>query len=152
MNINISELSKVEYKNLNYQILFDCEAIDRCFGVITNERFNFKFAWQSDNIKPFVLLHNKNICLLGIDQNFVVIDFSKGTVNFNTTLDYFFYDAKIFNDFLYIITELEILKLDLLKYNHVEKSILPNYFKKINFKDNGDAEIECLGSEMVMIK
>lgn len=151
MEIEVKRISELDFKKLNIHILFEDKLTDRIFGVVSNGLFSYKFGWQSDTLNPFILNVKGCVYLIGIDQNLVIFDFSKGEIILKSSLDYFFYEAKVYEAYIYVITELEILKIDLTTFNIIDKYGLPSYFERIEFKD-GVAEIHCLDEEFLIIK
>jgi len=150
MNL-INKITKEEFENLKTPILFtekNAEANNN-LASISNGINGFRIAWNSD-INPILLLVSRNIYAIGIDQHFAVVDFESQAVLLNIDLFYNFYDIKIFSGFIYVITELEIIKINLLSYTLVETYPLPDYFENIEFNDRG-IEVKCLGGEIVTI-
>ncbi|EOR96429.1 hypothetical protein ADIARSV_0332 [Arcticibacter svalbardensis MN12-7] len=66
-------------------------------------------------------------------------------------LFYNFYDAKIFNDWLFVITELEIIKVDIKTLKVIGKYALPDFFEEMEF-NHRIIEIKCSGGEHIIIK
>lgn len=137
MDIELSEISEIEFKKCGLPILFENELTDRVFAIVSNHKNKFKFAWQSTNLKPVIIALNRNstLCSIGIDLNFVIFDFYKGDILLNLDLTYFFYDTKIYGGFLYIITELEIIIIDILNLSIIDICSLPDYFTDIEFNE-----------------
>jgi hypothetical protein len=147
----VKKISEAEFINSNYPILFSDKKTDRVFGFIVGGKSNYKFGWQSETLKPFISFLENNVCLIAVDLKFVILDVNNDNVILNLSLDYFFYDAKIYDDFIYVITELEVIIISIKNFNIIKKYALPNFFEKIEFKD-GTTEIKCVGNESVIIK
>lgn len=137
MKVIIKEISETDFKKINLPILFDNELFDRVFGIIFHKRNVFKIGWQSTIVKPIISSITTNIYSIGIDLNFVIFNLSEEKILQKMNLNYFFYDTKIYNDFLYIITELEIIKINILDLKVNQKYTLTDYFESIEFiEDN----------------
>lgn len=132
----IKEISKKEYYNLDCKVLFSDEKTDRCFAILFNKVVNYKFSWQSDKVAPFVLNITDGIICLGIDQNFIIIDININKILFEINLDYFFYEVKIHENFIYIITELEIIQINKFSYKIVKNIYLSDFYENIDFLNN----------------
>lgn len=150
MEIQIKQISKNEFYELNCYTLFEDKLTDRVFGVITDGIYTCKFGWQSDTLKPFLLNISEGVYLIGIDQNLIIFDFIKKKEVLKSSLDYFFYEAVVDKEHIYAITELEILKIGLTSYEVIERYELPDYFEKIEFKESS-TEIYCVGDEKITI-
>lgn len=148
METIVNIISVQDYNDFNCKVLFEDKKTDRSYGVISNGNVHFKFGWQSDTIKPFKLDITSETCFLGVDLNTVIINFESKNIVFKALLEYFFYSAKIFKEYILIITELEILVVSLLNYQVLNSYALPDFFEEIEF--NGDKiTIKCSGSQFV---
>ncbi len=151
MNISIKEISELEFKKLNIPVLFEDESMDRAFGVISDGKNEYKLGWQSDNIKPIIKWINTVLYSIGIDLTFVLFEFNTGRILQKLSLNYFFYDTEIYNESLYVITELEIVKINITDLAIVETFSLPNFFESIEFNE-GIVAVKCVGDEVINIK
>lgn len=150
MKIQLDEISESEFINLNLPVLFEDKLTDRVFGIISNGVKKYKFGWQSTTIKPVIKFINDNHCSLGVDLTFIVFDFNTGEILQKISLDYYFYDTQIFNGFIYVITQLEIIKINILDMTIVKTFDLPDYFESFNPKEK-NIVVECLGGEIILI-
>lgn len=148
MKASIKEISESEYKKSDVLVLFEDELTDRVFGLISNGVNEYKFGWQSTLIKPIIKFINDNYCSIGIDLIFVIFDFNTGRILQKLSLDYYFYDIKLFNGFLYVITQLEIIKINIADLTIVEIYPLPDYFESIEFNEKVIV-VKCIGDEVV---
>jgi len=151
MNLFI-EVTKIEFTTINELTLFK-EADDRAnhhYAIISDGMYSFKFSWNSD-IEPVIIEVRPKVYSIGIDQHFAVVDFSSNTILLNLNLFYNFYTTKIFEVWIFIISELEILQVSMLDFNILETYDLPDYFSDIEFKGEV-AEIRCLGGEIMQLK
>ncbi|MCL1933402.1 MAG: hypothetical protein FWF53_06305, partial [Candidatus Azobacteroides sp.] len=73
-----------------------------------------------------------------------------GRINMKICLNYFLFDIKIISDFLYVITELEIIKIDKNQYEIVTRYDLPDIFETIEMKDN-IIFVKCMDGQSVML-
>jgi hypothetical protein len=151
MNIELTDISDSDFKNLDIPTLFEDKHTDRTFGVLSDGRNEYKLGWQSDNIKPVIKWINTLLCSIGIDLVFVIFEFTTGRVLLKLSLDYFFYDTKIYNEFIYVITELEIIKINITNLAVVEIYSLPDCFESIEFNERNIMVI-CVGNEVVKIE
>lgn len=94
MNIELTDISDSDFKNLDIPTLFEDKLTDRTFGVLSDGRNEYKLGWQSDNIKPVIKWINTLLCSIGIDLVFVIFEFTTGRVLLKLSLDYFFTTQK----------------------------------------------------------
>lgn len=151
MNISIKEISESEFKELRIPVLFEDESIDRTFGVVSDGKNEYKLGWQSENIKPVIKWVNTVFCSIGIDLMFVIFEITSGRILLKLSLDYYFYDTRISNGAIYVITQLEIIKINIADFAIVETYALPDYFESIEFKE-GVVVVKCVGDEEVNIE
>lgn len=151
MNIELTDISDSDFKNLDIPTLFEDKLTDRTFGVLSDGINEYKLGWQSDNIKPVIKWINTLLCSIGIDLVFVIFEFTTGRVLLKLSLDYFFYDTKIYNEFVYVITELEIIKINIANLAIVEIYSLPDCFESIEFNER-NIMVKCVGDEVVKIE
>jgi hypothetical protein len=151
MNIELTEISDSVFKKLDIPTLFEDKLTDRTFGVVSDGKNEYKLGWQSENVKPVMKWINTLLCSIGVDLVFVIFEFTTGRVLQKLSLDYFFYDTKIYNGFIYVITELEIIKINIVNLAIVEIYSLPDYFKSIEFNER-NIVVKCVGDEVVKIE
>lgn len=65
-------------------------------------------------------------------------------------LTYNFYTVKVFNEDVFIITELEILKLDKVTFTITNEYELPDLFEEIVIYD-GRIEFKCTGGQRIFL-
>ena len=150
MNISLLKINESEFNKLNIPILFNDSYTSRCFGVIKNNKYSYKFSWQSDLIQPILSEVINGIFSIGIDQNFTIINFNLNLIAFKLELNYTFYDTKIFNDLIYVITELEIIKINALTFKVLEEYLLPDIFEEIIFEEK-KISVRCLDQSVINI-
>ena len=146
MKAEFKVITESDFKESESVLLFNTER-PRCYGIIFNEEISFKFGWQSDLITPEINEVSENVYSLGIDLNFAIIDFNKNSIVVNLLFDYFFYQTKLSEDFVYIITELSIIRIELVTLTIIETLYLPDIFKEIVF-DKNRIEIKCFNDEI----
>lgn len=151
MEISINEISESEFKKLEIPVLFEDESIDRIFGVISDGKNEYKLGWQSENIKPVIKWINTILCSIGVDLVFVIFEFNTGRILYKLSLDYYFYDTRIYNGAIYVITQLEIIKIRTTDLTIAETYSLPDYFESIEFEE-GILIVRCIGNEVVNIE
>ena len=127
-------ISKEEFNREKAPFISQIGSPFRCFGLITDGEKSFKMAWQSDKIKPWVKEIGPNICGVGIDQNFSIVDFNSGLIRLKLSLTYNFYTVYIFLGSIFVITELEILKLDGTTFEVIVEYGLPDFFEGIEIE------------------
>ena len=150
MNI-IKRISKTAFRKLNSYELFkeDKEAANNSFAVISESTNCFKIAWNSD-IEPMLIEIDANIYGIGIDQHFSIVDLNCNSVLLNINLFYNFFVTKLQGEWIYLITELEIIKISKLDFKIVKNYALPDYFEGIEFLD-GQVIVKCSGNEIVIL-
>jgi hypothetical protein len=150
MNIKFNRLSENDFNNTKAPILFEDKLTNRAFAIISNELVGYKIAWASDKVNPVIKYFDYK-CLIGIDFNFIVLDFSIEKIIFNLNLNYHFYDIELHGNYIYLISEFEIFKIvkdDL----YVEKIYdLPDTFESICFYDDSII-VSCLNECSINIK
>ncbi|OIN56672.1 hypothetical protein [Arsenicibacter rosenii] len=151
MNINVKKISELDFRNLKIPTLFEDEPIDRAFGIVSNGRAEYKIGWQSEDIKPVVKCINVLLCSIGIDLVFVIFDFSTGEVLKKVYLDYYFYDIIIHKELLFVITQLEVIRIITTDFSLNKTYSLPDYIE--NFKiEKGILVIKCIGGDIVYVQ
>ena len=148
MHIVLNEINENEFNNIQLPILFEDKLTDRVFGIITYGENKFKISWQSFVSKPKILKLNNSICSIGIDLVFVIANLLNGEIQLKLSLDYFFYDVKIYNEIIFVITELEIIKIKRHDFIIINTISLPDYFKEIKFTKDLII-IECINNEII---
>lgn len=151
MNIELTEISESDFKELELPILFEDELIDRIFGVISNGVNKYKFSWQSTINRPKVVSIDSVRCTIGIDLVFVIFDFVTGEILKKISLNYFFYDTKIFDEFIYVVTELEIVKINISDSIINKVYALPDYFESIELK-KGNITVKCVSGIVIDVE
>ena len=141
-----------EFRQLDCITLFHDEKTARRFGVITNGIISFKFSWQSDTIDPVMKVYNKNsFYCLGIDLMFSIIKFNENDFKSVVKVDYLLYDIRFIEGGIWVITELEILVVDVVNYTIVKKMPLPSIFQKI-ISESLLVTVECMGGEIITVE
>ena len=151
MKKQVKNISKSDFDSLKCLTLFENKLTDKVFAYISDNKICYKYGWSSETVSPIILNVRNNIFLIGIDQNLVVFDFDKEKIELKLELDYFFYDAKIYNKCIYVISELEILKIDIKTTSVINETELPEYFQKIEFI-NDKAHVYCIDGQKVTIE
>jgi hypothetical protein len=151
MNIELTEISESNFQELNLPILFEDKLIDRMFGVLSNGKNKYKIGWQSTDIKPTITIVINTLCSIGIDLTFVIFDFDKGEIHLKLFLDYYFYNTIMYNGFIYVITQLEIIKINISDLTVATTCALPDFFESIHF-DKGSVIVRCVDNEIISIE
>ncbi|GAA0875036.1 hypothetical protein GCM10009118_14440 [Wandonia haliotis] len=151
MNLKLTEISEANFKKLDLPTLFEDKLTDRTFGVVSDGRKEYKLGWLSENIKPVIKWISTELCSIGIDLVFVIFEFTTGRIIKTPSLDYFYYNTEIYNGFIYVITELEIIKINISDLAVVETYSLPDYFESIEFNEV-IVVVKCVGDEIVKIE
>lgn len=151
MQIIFKELSEGQFKENSCPILFGGGKDDRSFGIIlAGSSCLYKLSWQSDLLKPiFYPLNNRLFCA-GVDMDFSIANL-KGNIYLKLKLDYFFYQAKIFDGYVFVITELDITMVSIKQYEVIKKYYLPDFFEQLNIDIDGKIEVECANGSILKI-
>ena len=136
MNVILKNLTKEEFNNNKNPILFKDEIANNRHALITNSKLAFLMAWHSDLIEPVISEIRDSIVSVGVDQNFAIVDFKNNCIPLNLNLSYNFLDASIFRSWIFIITELEIIKADRNSFQILNEYGLPDLFQNILFKED----------------
>jgi hypothetical protein len=147
MNNYIIKISEAEYSNLALPVLF--EDGDSSFAILSIGENSSKFAWESD-IEPEITFIDAFRCSIGIDLIFIIVEISTGNVLVEIPLDYYYYFTKIHNDFLYIVTQLDIIKLSLADLQIAAEYGVSEFIEHIDFLDN-QIVVKCLDGQVVNI-
>lgn len=150
--IRLNRIDKDAFHHQAVPMLFG-ENDDRAnnhFAMICNDTHSFKFAWNSD-IEPIVKEIISNVYGIGIDQHFSIIDFNSGNILLNLNLFYNFYNIEGLRNFILVITELEIIKINLTGFVVTKTYALPEYFEGIEFKE-GSIAVKCINGEVINIE
>lgn len=134
MIINI--IDKIRFIESSSKSVFYNQETNSSFAELIYNNFTYKIGWNSSLIKPRVFEIRSYIYLIGIDQNLAIIDFNLNEIILKLELPYFFYDAKIYKERIYVCMELEILVIDKFDYSTIKKIALPDFYEEINFEDN----------------
>lgn len=148
---NIEIITKEKYQELNVQVLFDDNLTDRAFATILINNVTYKFAWRSDVVKPIIKIINNQYCTIGVDLEFIVINMIENVIINNIKLDFFFYDTQVFHNLLFVITELQILKMDTQSFEIIDKIDLPDIFESFDVIDQSIL-VTCFNDYKVLIQ
>ena len=151
MIVTYKEISNTDYDSLRTPVLFEDKKADRLFGTITNGKQEFRFGWRSNLIKPEIKEIKENIYSIGIDENFVIVDFSANNVILNLKLLYPYYTTEIFNNIIFIATELEIIKIDKSKFKVMSEYTLPEFYEYMIPVEDG-FDVHCANNITIYIK
>ena len=132
--IKLTKLTESSFDKYNNDIIFQDDVSNRCYAIIEDEKFVFRLAWHSDLIEPVISELSEKIISIGIDQNFAIVDFGTGTISLKIRLPYNFLDARVFNQWVFVITELEILCIDKQHFQILNEFPLPEFFEEMQFE------------------
>ncbi len=148
---SIDRITKEKYQALKLKNLFEEKITDRAFATILINNVVYKFAWGSDIVKPVIKIINNQYCTIGIDLEFIVINMIENTVIDRVKLNFFYYDTQVFNNFLFVITELQILKMSKQSFKIIDKIDLPDIFESFDVTDQG-VLVTCFNDYEVLIQ
>lgn len=148
--LNLKKVSLVEFEHDSSPILFGSIAKDRVFSILTIKNKSYKLSWQSELVEPVVKIQDDSICMVGVDLNFAIFNFHTSEIFLNLQLEYFFCTIKFHGNSMYIITEMEVIKIDVMSFDIIDRIILPDLFMKF-YIDNGNSIIECFGGELITL-
>jgi len=134
MSVRLENVTRGDFKYNNCPILFEDANANNRFALITKGKYSYRLAWHSDLINPVILEINSNVVSIGVDQNFAIIDFNNNSILFNLNLIYNFLNVFLFKDWIFIVTELEIIKVGKNIFQVLEEYALPDLFEEIFFK------------------
>lgn len=137
MITNFKKITEEEFKAVDLPIIFENKLTDRSFAIVYKNIDFFKFGWQSTNVDPILIQLREDTFAIGVDLICSIVDTYAKKVLKNIKLNYFFFDFKLINDMLFVITELEVLKLNIVNFEIVENYLLSDFFESIEIsKDN----------------
>jgi hypothetical protein len=131
--INIIKIKECEFNLLNHELLFSKPEFNRSFALVKIETYIYKTAWNSTVIQPQLL--DLDLKFFAIDQ-FLAIFNHKGCLLKKQELSYRFCDFLYFNNTYYIITELDICKIDLNNYDLIEIEYFNEIYSHYKISNN----------------
>jgi hypothetical protein len=150
MEPNFKNISSKEFNQENASMLFTDKVSNRCFGIFTNGKLTFRVAWHSDTIEPEVTEIATNIYVIGIDQNFVIVDLNNGQVLLKLELAYNFFGIQLIDNNIFVITELELIQINKNTFEVIKEHALPDFFKELEQVDDR-LQVKCVGDEIINI-
>ena len=135
MTLIKQQISEKQYNELDYPILFDDNKFDRAFGIIDNGKYQWKYGWQSISLKPFIENLEAETYLIGIDRDFIIVDLSSNIIKLKLRLNYFFYGAKQTDKLIFVISELEVIKIVKTNFEIIQSYELPDFFQDMKIMD-----------------
>jgi hypothetical protein len=150
MELHLKNISAEEFSQLKVPILFRDKISDRNFGIITNEKIEFRLAWQSDTVQPEITEIFSNVYSIGIDQNFAIIDFTEEEVLLKLEFTYNFYTVQFIDDKFFVITELELIQIDKYTFKVLKEYPLPDFFQEMQQVDR-HLQVKCDGDISIEI-
>jgi hypothetical protein len=150
MDSMLQQITENDFLESNALILFSEYKTSRNFGIFKFNNNSYKLSWQSDVSKPIITQITDNIYSIGIDLNFAIIDFKSNQILLNLDFFSFYYYTKLLDNFIYIVTELEIIKVDTMNFKVVKIISLPDIFKEMTVLDD-KIVIQCFDDRIVEI-
>jgi len=135
MKLSISRLVQKEFIQNNNLLLFPNTLKDRMFALVSNGKHNFKVSWQSDGLFPVTFDIFEDVFAIGIDLDFVIVDFSTGIIIYHQHLESFFCEFMKYDGKLFAISEIEIYVIDLKTYKTKQVVTLPEIYEKMTIED-----------------
>lgn len=136
MKVVQSEEKHFSQLNINRIPYDDTYSQDSFYLIIDETKYPIlKFSSQSQFVKPILLSINNQYYALGIDLVFCIFD-NKGCLKLSLVLDFFFIDTKVNESFIYVLTELEIIKISIDDFIVRQIISLPDVLEDITFSDN----------------
>lgn len=150
MKIKFEEVTECKYVNDDSLTLFEDEVKSRAFGIISTVGAQYKFGWHSTIVKPVIDLIKEEYCSIGIDLKFVVFNINDGKVLLNLNLDFWFYESFVYNNYIYVVTELEIIKVNIQNFNIDKIYSLPDIFEEYKIEEY-KIVVKCFNDDIVYI-
>lgn len=152
MNIELRKISKAEFKNLKTPTLFEDTVYDRAFGVVSDGKNEYKIGWWSDGyVQPEIKLIDTNICTIGIDLVFIIFEFNTGRIRLKLSLSNYFYYTRIFNGFLYAISEFDIFKINIKNLDVIETFAISDIYTGIVEESDSYFKVKCMDGRLITI-
>jgi hypothetical protein len=150
MKTALSLITESDFNKENNLIIFQDKVANHRYAQLKHGNNSFRLAWHSDSITPVISEIRNNIFSIGIDQNFAIIDFENDKILLNLDFLSFFYYTELLDNFIYIITELEIIKVDTINFKVLETIGLPDIFREMTIMDD-KILIQCFDDRIVEI-
>ena len=128
--MNITYTNKEDFSLSNTTVLFDDELYANTFCICTYNNKHYKFSWASRTIKPEIHELRENVFSIGVDQVFLIYDFSTDRALLKCHFFSYFYESLIIGEKLIIICELEYSVVDLNTCTVVGSDAFPDIFVK----------------------
>lgn len=151
MKIRLKSINEEKYYQSSSPILFEDKRCDRSFAFLTNELIEYKFGWQSDLIEPELRVLSDTHCSIGIDLDFIILEFMTGKIEIKLSLDSFFFETKVIKEMLYVICEFEIIIINLKNFQISEIVPLPDVYQRMEINDDNIIIITLEGRSVVYI-
>lgn len=149
MVASLKNLTEEDFYKLNLPILFGERITNRRFAILTNGQQTFGLAWGSHLMDPIITEISLNVFGVGIDQYYSIANFTMGGIELTLSLTYNFVCATVISETLFIITEVEIVKVNTITFEVVEEYGLPGPFREMSVKNNM-LEIKCTGIDFIV--
>ncbi len=151
METLLTMISEENFDQLKCPFIFSRTEFDRSFGIISRGTQMFGISWQSDIVDPVIKQMKPEIYGVGIDLNFVILDFLSNSTIFEIHFDSFFIDCLVFETAVYVVTEMTIFEVCLKNYKLSYQYDLPDIFVNAS-TENHRLIIKCMDGGLVTIK
>lgn len=147
----LKHISESDFLSSEKIVVFDDSTYNRCFCEILIDERGFKLGWNSDLMQPMVLCLSLETYVVGIDEYFAIVNFKTLEIIKKIKLDYNFIKVLLYQEYLFVITELEIIKLKNEDYTIENTFLLNDIFDSFKI-DNNDILIETFDGNITRIE
>ena len=140
MSIVLLNITKEDFLQSMYPIVFDDSGFNRRFAVVSNGTIGYRIAWGSTLIDPIIVELEPSIFGLGVDQHFAILDFSRNRIVAVLQLDYNLSMILSLLDSVFVVTEQKILRLSKSDYRVLKEYDTPDIVE----------DVESVGDKLVV--
>ena len=148
--MELERIANREFYVSKYQTLFYDNETNRSFGKLALKEGGWKFGWRSSGVSPILKKITDEVYCIGIDQDLAVVNVTNLRKLRYLKLDFFLLEIEVFGEFVFVMTELEILKLEKVSFNVVATYQLPDNFVSIDFSKPTISILCSDGTEIII--
>lgn len=132
-NLEIRKYTEKEFNNSDSLLLFKANEYSKVYAELTLCGSTFRVSWASDQILPCCYRIRDDIYGVAVDQNFAILNVKTMEVLLRLNLDAYFMTMQLQGSLVYLATELEVIAIDSKTFAVINRTHLPDIFKKFDF-------------------
>lgn len=147
---NWQALSKADYLALEAPVIFEDQENDGLYGSVSKGNLQFKFGWIREAVQPSVSWLSEDICAIGVDKHFSLVNFQTGTIALSPALDSYFVDTYLLEDTVLVACQLEVIQINRTDLAIESRYELPGFFVDLKIQPDG-ATVNCFDGSVIKI-